>query len=82
MSFPNLGVNDVIIPGSVRLAFDISLDSTDGNRTLVQNIGRCIVQKLTIRLSGKEILSLDDFDVYHSYLDLWKTTRERGNAHY
>ena len=80
--FPDLRKDVVIIPGSVRLAFDISLDSTDINQTLMQNIGCCIIKKLTIRLSGNEILSIDDFDVYHSYLDLWKTTRERSIAHH
>ena len=37
--FPNLGPSDVVVPGTTRLAFTISLTSTDANRTLVQNIG-------------------------------------------
>ena len=41
--FPNMGSNDVVVPGSARLAFTISLASTDANRTLVQNIGRAAV---------------------------------------
>ncbi|GFR75267.1 hypothetical protein ElyMa_002183300 [Elysia marginata] len=76
--FPNLGENDVIVPGTARLAFTISLTSTDANRTLVQNIGRAIVKRTTIRI----ILSLDDSDVFHCYQDLWKTARERENARY
>ena len=44
--FPNLGSNDVVVPGSARLAFTISLTSTDANRTLVQNIGRAVVKKI------------------------------------
>ena len=80
--FPNLGTNDVIVPGTVRLAYTIGLTSTDANRTLVQNIGRAAVKKTTIRISGNEVLSIDDSDVYHCYQDLWKTARERGNAQY
>ena len=68
--FPNLGSNDVIVPGTARLAFTVSLTSTDVNRTLVQNIGRAAVKKTTIRISGNEILSLDDSDVYQCYQDL------------
>ena len=81
--FPNLGSNDVIAPGTVRLAFMISLNSTNAARMVVRNLGRAIVKKTTIRISGNEVMSVDDCDVFHIYLDLWKTsTRERNNAHY
>ena len=80
--FPNLGADDVIVPGTARLAFTISLSSTDANRTLVQNIGRAICKRVTIRFSGNEVMSIDDSDVYYCYQDLWKTARERGNAQY
>ena len=80
--FPNLGSNDVVVPGSARLAFTISLTSTDANRTLVQNIGRAAVKKLTIKISGNEVMSIDDSDVYYCYQDLWKTALEREKAQY
>ena len=80
--FSNLGADDVIVPGTARLAFTISLSSTDANRTLVQNIGRAICKRVTIRFSGNEVMSIDDSDVYYCYQDLWKTTRERENAQY
>jgi hypothetical protein len=80
--FPNLGAHDVIVPGTVRLAFTISLKSTDANRTVVQNIGRAVVKKTVIKISGNEVMSIDDSDIYHCYHDLWKTARERTNAHY
>ena len=38
--FPNLGKDDVIVPGTARLAFTITLNSEDANRTVVQNRGR------------------------------------------
>ena len=80
--FRNLGADGVIVPGTARLAFEISLTSTDTDRTVVQNLGRAIVKKMTIKISGNEILSVDDSDVYHCYLDLWKTAQERQNAQY
>ena len=54
--FPNLGAHDVIPPGTARLAFTVSLTSTDANRTVVQNVGRAIVKKTTIKISGNEVL--------------------------
>ena len=43
--FPNLSNNDVIIPGTVRLAFEIVLNSKDTNATVFQNLGRLIIKK-------------------------------------
>ena len=46
--FPNLGPNDAIVPGrgTSLLSFNITLTSTDVNRTIVQNIGRAILRQL------------------------------------
>ena len=55
--FPNLGAHDVIVPGTARLAFTISLNS-DANRTVVQNLGRAVVKKTAIKISGNEVLSI------------------------
>ena len=79
--FPNLGSDDVIIPGTANLSFNIELSSTiDSNRTLVSNIGRAIIKKLAVKFEGNEILSLDDFDIFACYRDLWKTKSEKRNA--
>ena len=79
--FPNLGSDDVIIPGTANLSFNIELSSTaDANRTLVSNIGRAIIKKLAVKFEGNEIMSVDDFDVLACYRDLWKTKSEKRNA--
>ena len=79
--FPNLGSDDVIIPGTANLSFNIELTSTvNANRTLVSNIGRDIVKKLAVKFKGNEIMSVDDFDVFACYRDLWKTKSEKRNA--
>ena len=79
--FPNLGSDDVIIPGMANLSFNIELSSSvDANRTLVSNIGRAIVKKLAVKFEGNEIMSVDDFDMFACYRDLWKTKSEKRNA--
>ena len=81
--FPNLSNNDVIVPRTVRLAFEIELiSSKDPNKTIYQNIGRAIIKKTTIRISGNEVMSIDDSDIYHCYVDLWKSPSERTNMAY
>ena len=50
VKFPNLGSDDVIVPGTAYLSFNIELSSTiDPNRTLVSNIGRAIVKQLAVK---------------------------------
>ena len=78
--FPDLKENQVIIPGTTKLTFNISLAGTDVNRTLVKNLGRNIIRKLVVKLDGNEIISIDDYDVLFSYIDSWKTATERRNA--
>ena len=79
--FPNLGSDDVIIPGMANLSFNIELTSAiDANRTIVSNIGRAIIKKLAVKFEGNKIMSVDDFDVFACYRDLWKTKSENRNA--
>ena len=78
--FPDLKENQVIIPSTMKLTFNISLAGADVNRTLVGNLGRSIIRKLVVKLEGNEIISIDDYDVLYSYYDCWKTATERRNA--
>ena len=69
--FPNLGNDDVIIPGTANLSFNIELSSTvDANRTLVSNIGWAIIKNLAVKFEGNEVMNVDDFDVLACYRDL------------
>ena len=77
--FPDLKENQLIIPSTTKLTFNISLASTDVNRTLVGNLGRNIIRKLVVKLEGNEIISTDDYDVLYLY-DCCKCTTERLNA--
>ena len=78
--FPDLKENQVIIPGTTKLTFNISLAGTDVSRTLVKNLGRNIIRKLVLKLEGNEIISIDDYNILYSYYDCWKCTTERHSA--
>ena len=60
------------------VSFNIKLSATaDPKRTLMSNIGRAIVKKLAVKFEGNKILSIDDFDIFTCYQDLWKTRLEQ-----
>ena len=66
--FPNLGSDDVIIPGTANLSLNIELTSAiDANKALMSNVGRAIVKKLAVKFAGNEIMSVDNFDVLPCY---------------
>ena len=64
--FPDLKENQVIIPGTTKLTFNITLVDTDINMTLMENLGRNIIRKLLVKLEGNEITSIDDYNVLSS----------------
>ena len=80
MRFPDLKENQVIIPSTTKLTFNISLVGTDVNRTLVGNLGRNIIRKLVVKLEGNEVISIDDYDILYSFYNCWKCKTERLNA--
>ena len=56
--FSDLKENQVIIPGTTKLTFNITLAGKDVNRTLVGNLGRNIIRKLVVKLEGNRLLAL------------------------
>jgi hypothetical protein len=49
---------------------------------VVQNLGRAIIKKMTIKLEGREVLSLDNADICLIYCDLWLSANERKDLAY
>ena len=46
----------------------------------MSNIGRAVIKILAVKFEGNKILSVDDFDIFACYRDLWKTKLEKKNA--
>ena len=65
--FPDFKENQVIIPRTTKLTFNISLSGKDKDRTLVKNLGKNIIKKLVVKLEGNEVVSTDDYDNLYSY---------------
>ena len=76
--FPDLKENQVIIPGTTKLTFNISLAGTQ--QDFSKNLGRNIIRKLVVKLERNEVISVNDYDILYSYYDCWKCTTERHNA--
>ena len=78
---PKLDENEVIVPGSLALVFDINLKvpGAHANNYLVQNVSRALVDKLKVKLAGSMIQDTDSYDIYKIFEDLFLSRDKRAN---
>ena len=79
VSVPKLGAQDVLVPGSLALVFNIKLTGGHTNNYLVQNVTRALVNKLTVKFAATTIHDMDGYDIYKIYEDLFRSTEERAD---
>ena len=66
---PTLGSNDVIVPGSCYLRFKLSCSK---GYYPVNNVRQNILNKYEVSIDGNVIVSVDNCDIFGSYMDSWK----------
>ena len=78
---PKLAVNEVIVPGSLALVFDINLKVTGAhaNNYLVQNVSRALVDKFKVNFAATTVQETDSYDIYKIFEDLFIPLHERAN---
>ena len=76
VNIPKLSGNNVIVPNSVRLAFDIEIGG-HANNTLVNNLGRNLVSNFKVLLGGETLQDTKRYDLFTTYHDLFLCKEER-----
>ena len=76
---PKLNKNEVLVPGSLALRFDIDLSGGHANNYLVQNVSRALVSQQVVKFGGTTLDDIVDFDVYKIFTDLFLLEETRGN---
>ena len=66
VSIPKLSGNNVLVPGSVSLSFDIDIGG-HANNTLVNNVGRNLVQNFKVVLGGETLQDTKRYDLFMTY---------------
>ena len=79
VSVPKLNENEIIVPGSLALRFNIDLSGGHANNFLVDNVGRALVEKLVVKYSGTILQDTVDYDIYKIFEDLFLSQEERDN---
>ena len=76
---PKLNENEVLVPGSLALVFDIDLSGGEANNFLVQYITRALVDKLVVKFAGRILEETVGYGIYKTFEDLFLSQEERGN---
>ena len=76
---PKLSKNEVLVPGSLALRFDIDLSGGHANNFLVQNVSRALVSQMAVKFGGTTLEETVDYDVYKTFQDLFLPGEKRDN---
>ena len=76
---PKLNKNEILVPGSLALRFDIDLSGGHTNNFLVQNISWALVSQLVVRFGDTTLEDTVDYDIYKIFTDLFLPEEKRGN---
>ena len=77
VNIPKLSGNNVIVPNSVRLAFDLVIVNGEANDTVVNNIGRNLISNFKVLLGGETLQDTKRYDLFSTYHDLFLSKNER-----
>ena len=67
----------VIVPGTIKITFNLDIESTDKTCSIVNNVGRAMVKKKLIMLGSKEIDVINNSDINGRYKDLYLSKKEQ-----
>ena len=67
----------VIIPDTVKIKFNLDIESADKVRSVVNNVGRALLKRKVLMLGSKDIDTINSSDIYDIYKDLYRSEKER-----
>ena len=76
---PKLNKNEVLVPGSLALRFDIDLSDGHANNFLVNNVSRALVSQPVVKFGGAILDDIVDYDIFKIFTDLFLPEETRGN---
>ena len=77
IDIPHGSRDHVIIPGTIKITFNLDIISTDKAHSVVDNVGRALVKNKILMLGLKDIDTINNSDVYNTGKDLYLSEKER-----
>ena len=77
IEIPYGSTDHVILPDTLKMTFNLEIESTDKTRSVVYNVGRALAKKKELILGSTEIDTINNSDIYDTYKDLYLSKNER-----
>ena len=79
VTVPKLHPEEVIVPGTLALLFNLDLKLTGGHADnyLVQNVSRALISRFVVKYAGETVQDTHGYDIYEIFKDLFLTVDER-----
>ena len=77
IEIPHGSRDHVIIPDTIKITFNLGIESADKARSVVNNVGRALVKKKVLMFDSKDINAINNSDIYDRYKDLYMSEKER-----
>ena len=61
---PQGSYDHVIVPDTIKITYDLDIESTDKTCSIVNNIGRTLVKRKVLKLASTEIDVINNFDAF------------------
>ena len=65
------------VPDTIKITFNLDIESTGKPRNIVKNAGRALVKKKVLMLGSKGTDTINNSDIYGIYKDLYLSKKER-----
>ena len=69
--------DQIIVPDTLKITFNLEVESKDKTRSVVNNVGRALVKKKVLMLGSKETDTVNQSYIYDTYKDLYLSKQER-----
>ena len=77
IEIPQGSRDHVIVPDTLKITFNLDIESTDKARSGVNNVRRALVKKKVLMLGSTDIDTINNSDIYDTYKDLYLSEEER-----
>ena len=77
VEIPARSQDQIIVPDTLKITFNLEVESKDKTRSVVNNVGRALVKKKVLMLGSKEIDTVNQSYIYDTYKDLYLSKQER-----
>ena len=77
VEIPAGSLDQIIVPDTLKITFNLEVESKDKTRSVVNNVGRALFKKKVLMLGSKEIDTVNQSYIYNTYKDLYLSKQER-----